>query len=136
MPSFKVSTNGFNDIIDITKKVEKIVEESRAGDGIVLVFVTGSTAGITIIEYEKGVIEDLKNIFEKIVPQKAKYSHEEAWQNGNGFSHVRAGILGPSLTVPIENGKILLGIWQRIVLIDFDAKPRERKVIVKIIKSI
>ena len=135
MASFKVQTKGFNDIIDITDKTEKIVEDSGVDNGIAMIFVVGSTAGITTIEYEKGVVEDLKEIFEKIAPVKGNYYHEEAWHDGNGFSHVRAAILKPSLTVPIESGKLLLGTWQQLVLVDFDNKPRERTIIVKIIKG-
>jgi secondary thiamine-phosphate synthase enzyme len=133
MASFKVQTKGFNDIIDITDKTEKIVEDSGVDNGIAMIFVVGSTAGITTIEYEKGVVEDLKEIFEKIAPVKGNYYHEEAWHDGNGFSHVRAAILKPSLTVPIESGKLLLGTWQQVVLVDFDNKPRERKVVVKVV---
>ncbi len=135
MSSFFIKTQGFNDILNITEKVEKAVQESGVQEGIVLIFVPGSTAGITTIEYEPGVIEDLKNVFEKIAPKNGDYKHEEAWHDGNGFSHVRAAILGPSLTLPIENGKMLLGSWQQIVLVDFDNKPRKRQIIIKVVKT-
>ena len=113
---FTIQTKGFTDIVDITDFVEDFIRKEKIEDGAVLVFVLGSTAGITTIEYEPGVIEDLKNVFEKIAPKDAKYNHEEAWHDGNGFSHVRAGLLKPSLVVPVENGKLLLGTWQQIVL--------------------
>jgi len=132
---FTIQTKGFTDIVDITDFVEDFIRKEKIEDGVVLVFVLGSTAGITTIEYEPGVIEDLKNVFEKIAPKDAKYNHEEAWHDGNGFSHVRAAILKPSLMVPVENGKLLLGTWQQIVLVDFDNKPRERKIILKALKS-
>lgn len=133
--SFIIKTKGFCDVIDITDKVEKVVRKSNLKEGAVLVFVVGSTAGICTIEYEDGVIKDLKNLFEKIAPENGKYYHEEAWHDGNGFSHQRASLLKPSLTVPIENAKLLLGRWQQIVLVDFDNKPRERKIIIKILKT-
>jgi secondary thiamine-phosphate synthase enzyme len=132
---FKIKTKGFNDVINITQKISQIVEDSKIDNGIVSVFVLGSTAGITAIEYEKGVIEDLKEAFERIAPQEAKYNHEAAWQDGNGYAHVRAALLKPSLIIPIENGKMLLGRWQQIVLIDFDNKEREREIIINIVNA-
>ena len=133
--TFTVKTKGLCDIINITERIEEAVKKSKIKEGAVLVFVAGSTAGITAIEYEKGVIDDLKNVFEKIAPKDADYNHEKAWHDGNGFSHVRAGLLKPSLTLPVESGKLLLGTWQQIVLIDFDSKPRERKIIIKVLKE-
>ena len=135
MAEFKVQTKGFNDIVNINEEVKKTIKDSGIEDGVASIFVVGSTAGITAIEYEKGVLKDLKEVFEKIAPKDGNYNHEEAWHDGNGFSHIRAGLLKPSLTVPIENGKILIGTWQQIVLIDFDNKPRERTIVVKILKS-
>jgi len=132
---FQVNTNGFSDIIDITEKVQEKVKASKTKDGIALVFVLGSTAGIASIEYEEGAIEDFKEVFEKIAPSKGSYCHEKDWHDSNGFSHVRAGLLKPSLTLPVEDGKILLGKWQRIVLVDFDNKKRERTVMVKAVKT-
>ncbi|MDD5551695.1 MAG: secondary thiamine-phosphate synthase enzyme YjbQ [Candidatus Pacebacteria bacterium] len=129
--SFTIKTKGFCDVINITEKVEAVIKKNNIKEGAILIFVLGSTAGICAIEYEEGVIKDLKNVFEKIAPQDGKYNHEEAWHDGNGFSHIRAGLLKPSLTVPIESAKLLLGKWQQIVLVDFDNKPRERKIIVK-----
>lgn len=134
MESFTVQTKGFNDIVNITPKIEEIILKKKVKEGVVLVFIPGSTAGITTIEYEKGVIEDLKEFFEKITPIKGTYHHEKAWSDGNGYAHIRAALLKPSLTIPVENGKLLLGTWQQIVLVDFDNKVRERSVIVKVIK--
>lgn len=135
MSSFRIQTKGFNDIVNITKKVNDIVKASGIKEGIVLIFMPGSTAGITTIEYEEGVIKDLKNFFEKIVPQNEKYYHEKAWHDGNGFSHIRSAILKPFLVVPIEDNNLALGTWQQIVLIDFDNKPRQRKIYLKFLAS-
>lgn len=132
---FLVETKGFCDIINITEKVNDFVKTKKVKDGAVLIFMPGSTAGITTIEYEEGVIKDLKNFFEKIVPQNEKYYHEEAWHDGNGFSHIRSAILKPFLVVPIEDNNLVLGTWQQIVLIDFDNKPRERKIYLKFLAS-
>jgi secondary thiamine-phosphate synthase enzyme len=131
MPKIILQTEGFNDIIDITEKVEETIKKSKIEDGIVAIFVVGSTAAITTIEYEPGLIEDIREALEKIAPMKGKYKHEEAWHDGNGYAHIRASLMKPSLSVPIENGKLCLGRWQQIVLIDFDNRPRERIVIVK-----
>lgn len=132
---FLVETKGFCDIINITEKVNDFVKRKKVKDGAVLIFMPGSTAGITTIEYEEGVIKDLKNFFEKIIPQNEKYYHEEAWHDGNGFSHIRSAILKPFLVVPIEDNNLVLGTWQQIVLIDFDNKPRQRKIYLKFLAS-
>lgn len=132
---FLVETKGFCDIINITEKVNDFVKRKKVKDGEVLIFMPGSTAGITTIEYEEGVIKDLKNFFEKIIPQNEKYYHEEAWHDGNGFSHIRSAILKPFLVVPIEDNNLVLGTWQQIVLIDFDNKPRQRKIYLKFLAS-
>lgn len=133
---FTIETKGHNDIIDITQKVEELVRDSGVKDGLVLVFVPGSTAAITTIEYEQGLVRDLKRVLEKIVPENEDYEHNKAWGDGNGYAHIRAALMKPSLCLPVENGKVIHGTWQQIVLIDFDNRPRERKVIVKIIKSL
>ena len=132
--SFTITTKGFNDIIDITSRVQGYVKESRVKERVVLVFVLGSTVGVTTIEYEKGIIEDFKETFEKIIPQNQEYQHNKTLGDGNAFSHLRAALLSPSLTVPIEDNQLVLGAWQQVVLVDFDNRPRERKIIVKIIK--
>lgn len=132
---FKIKTKGFNDIIDITPKISEIVKNSKTKEGICLIFVAHSTCAITTIEYEEGVIEDLKRILENIAPMNKNYEHCKKWGDCNGYAHVRAALMKPCLTVPIENGKLYLGTWQQIVLIDFDNRPREREIFVKIIKQ-
>jgi secondary thiamine-phosphate synthase enzyme len=130
---FRVSTKGFNDVINITEKISEIVKSSNIEDGVCLIFVAHSTCALTTIEYEEGVINDLKRVLEKIAPMTEDYEHNKKWGDGNGFSHVRAALMKPDLIVPIEKGELTLGQWQEIVLLDFDNKPREREVIVKII---
>jgi len=130
---FNISTKGFNDIIDITSQVSKIVKESNVKDGICLVFVAHSTCAITTIEYEEGAIKDFKRALEIIAPMNENYEHCKKWGDCNGYAHIRAALMKPSLAVPIENGKLILGTWQQIVLIDFDNRPREREIIIKVI---
>lgn len=129
----RLTTRGDDDIIDITPQLQALVEQHALSEGQVLVFVSGSTAGITTIEYEPGLIADLPAAFERVAPRSARYAHHEQWHDGNGHSHVRASLLGPSLTVPFDKGRLLLGTWQQIVLIDFDNKPRERRLVVQLL---
>lgn len=129
----ELDTKGEMDIVDITHEVQKIVDESGIEDGIACIFCAGSTGAITTIEYEDGLLYDLPNALERIAPKNAYYKHEERWHDGNGHSHVRASLIGPSLTVPIENGKLLLGTWQQIVFVECDIRPRRRKLIVHIV---
>lgn len=131
--SIKLKSKGETDIIDITDKVSDSVASSKVKDGIVTIFVSGSTAGLTTIEYESGLVQDTKQAFEVIAPRKGEYHHNLRWQDGNGFSHVRAAMLGPSLSVPFSNKRLHLGTWQQIVFIDFDNRPRSREIIVQII---
>ncbi|HCV44282.1 MAG TPA: secondary thiamine-phosphate synthase enzyme [Bacteroidetes bacterium] len=131
--TFTVKTQGFNDTHDLTPRVEEIVRNAKISNGIVTVFVPGSTAGITTIEFESGAVEDLKKAIERLAPQNMQYDHDRRWGDGNGFAHVRAALLGPSLTVPVTNGELKLGTWQQIVLIDFDNRPRNREVTIQII---
>lgn len=130
--SFTVKTNGHTDIIDITNDVKKIFTESGMVEGSVLIFVPGSTAGVTTIEYEPGLLQDYPAFFEKIIPSDVKYRHNETWHDGNGHSHVRAALQGGSFTVPFSGRKLLLGTWQQIILVDFDVRPRDRKVVVQL----
>lgn len=130
--SFSVSTKGFNDIVDVTNDVQKILNESGMMEGNALVFVSGSTAGITTIEYEPGLLKDYPQFFEKIIPSNQVYHHDETWHDGNGYAHVRASLQGASFTVPFVNGKLLLGTWQQIILIDFDNRSRKRKIITQL----
>ncbi|MEN3039060.1 MAG: secondary thiamine-phosphate synthase enzyme YjbQ [Candidatus Kryptonium sp.] len=128
-----VSTKGFNDIIDITEQVQTILKKHQLKNGNVTVFVSGSTAGVTTIEYEPGLLKDLPEAFERIAPMDKRYHHDSRWGDDNGYAHVRASILGASLTVPFSDGKLLVGTWQQIVLVDFDNRPRTRNIIVQII---
>jgi len=128
-----VSTKGNTDILDITRKVSDLVAKHKLKDGNVTVFVAGSTAGITTVEYEPGLIKDLPEAFERVAPTGRRYHHDATWGDDNGYAHVRASLLGPSLTVPFHNGDLLLGTWQQIVLIDFDNRPRERSLVVQLV---
>ncbi len=121
------------DVFDITQSVCKEIDCSGIRNGAVTLFIPGSTAALTTIEYESGVINDLRRAIEKIAPSNIYYEHNERWGDGNGYSHVRAALLGPSLHIPIIGGNITLGTWQQIVVLDFDNRPRSRKVIVHII---
>jgi secondary thiamine-phosphate synthase enzyme len=125
-------TRGHCDIIDITNKVKEEVERQKIRRGLVTLFVSGSTASLTTIEYESGVLKDLQELLEKLIPSNRKYHHDDRWGDDNGFSHLRASLLGPSLQVPIEDGKLMLGTWQQIVLLDFDNRPRAREIVVQI----
>jgi len=132
---FTLSTKGFNDIIDITKQVSGAVEKAGKKEGICLVSCPGSTCGITTIEYEDGLVEDLKRVLEKIAPMNKDYEHCKKWGDCNGYAHVRSALIQPFLAVPIEDGKLALGSWQQIVFIDFDNRPREREIIIKAISN-
>ncbi len=127
------NTSGNTDIIDITDKIDKIIKESDIKSGIVTVFVPGSTGGLTTVEYEPGLIKDLKDVFEELFPYRANWAHNATWGDGNGASHVRASILGPSITIPFVDGEMTLGTWQQIIFIDFDIRPRTRKLILQIV---
>ena len=124
-----IQTRGDTDIVDITSHVANELRNSKLADGVATVFVAGSTAGITTIEFEPGLIKDVRAFFEAIAPQGKRYFHEEAWHDGNGHSHVRSALLKTSLAIPFADGKLLLGTWQQIVLIDFDNRPRARRVV-------
>ena len=131
--TISLNTKGFSDVLDITDKVAGILERSGIQNGLVNVFCSGSTGGITTIEFESGVIKDLQKAIEKIVPSNVSYEHDKRWGDGNGFSHVRAALMKPSLTVPIVKGKLTLGTWQQIVFMDFDNRGRDRKIVVQIV---
>jgi len=133
--TFRVDTKGHGDTIDITTQVAKAVTESGVVDGIALVFVPGSTAAITTIEFESGVVEDLKDVFEKIVPEDADYKHHRRWGDRNGAAHIKSAIVGPDFAAPVEEGRLVLGTWQQIVLVDFDERPRRREIVVKVAPS-
>src|SRR5512136_2483246 len=118
-----VQTKGNCDFIDITDEVTQKVEQSGVSSGTVTIFVAGSTAGLTTIEFERGVLTDLESMWERLVPRNIAYRHDATWGDGNGYSHVRASLLGPSLVIPIINKLLALGTWQQIVLVDFDNRP-------------
>jgi secondary thiamine-phosphate synthase enzyme len=130
----KIKTKGNCHIVDITAEVSSFVAKSGVKEGTVTVFNVGSTAGITTTEYEPGLVNyDIETAFEKIAPRNARYEHEQTWHDDNGHSHVRAAVLGPSLSVPVVDGRLTLGTWQQIVLVDFDTSPRTRTVVCQII---
>jgi secondary thiamine-phosphate synthase enzyme len=129
--SLSFQTKGFNDMKDLTGLVNQKLASSRLKDGLVNLFVPGSTGGLTTIEYESGLIEDFSKLMERIIPSGVPYNHDKRWGDGNGFSHIRASLLGPSLTVPFSEGKLGLGTWQQIVFVDFDNRPRSRKVLLQ-----
>jgi len=128
-----LQTKGNPDLINITDKISQILGSTRLKQGTVTVFVVGSTAAIATFEYESGLVSDMRDLYEKIVPQNKHYKHDDTWGDANGFSHLRAALQGPSLTVPFENEKLALGTWQQIVLAEFDNRPRKREVIVQVI---
>ena len=131
--TFDLNTSGECDVLDITGFVEEKIMESEIESGIVSVFVPGSTAGITTIEYESGAISDFRAAIQRLAPTDIHYDHDVRWGDGNGFSHVRAALLGPSLSVPFNSNRLLLGTWQQIVFVDFDNRPRNRKVVVQVV---
>jgi secondary thiamine-phosphate synthase enzyme len=131
--TFTLSTKGFSDILDITHHVDAVTGRSGIKTGLVTVFCPGSTGSVTTIEYESGVVGDLQKAIEKIVPSNIPYEHDKRWGDGNGFSHVRAALMKPSLTIPFIKGKLALGTWQQIVFIDFDNRKRERDLIVQMV---
>ena len=128
-----VETQGNTDIRDITPEVRRLVDGSGIATGLCTVFARGSTGAITSIEFEPGAVADLAEAIGRIAPADIPYRHDEAWHDGNGHSHVRAALVGPSLTVPVQAGKMLLGTWQQIVFLDFDNRPRRRSLIVQIV---
>ena len=132
---FSIKTRGFNDVIDITDRISEIVEKSKIKDGLCLISCPGSTAGLTTIEYDPNLLEDFKEFLEKIIPSNRPYHHDETWGDKNTPSHIRSALIKPFLTVPIENGELVLGQWQNLILIDFDNRPREREIFVKVINN-
>ncbi len=128
-----LQSRGKCDAIDITSQVAKNVERSGINNGTVTLFIVGSTAGITTIEYEPNLLSDFKDMWDRVIPQNIPYQHDKTWGDGNGHSHVRSSTLGPSLTVPFVNKKLTLGTWQQIVFVDFDNRPRSRKIAVQIL---
>jgi len=130
--TISLSTKGFSDVINLTDRVASIVNKSNIKNGLVTVFCSGSTGSITTIEYESGVINDLRKALERIAPSDIPYEHDRRWGDGNGFSHVRAALMKPSLSLPVVNGIIMVGTWQQIVFIDFDNRGRQRNIVVQV----
>jgi secondary thiamine-phosphate synthase enzyme len=128
-----LETKAGTDIVDITPKVSEILRESKIKSGIACVFVPGSTASISTMEYEPNLVRDVKRALEKIAPENGDYEHHKTWGDDNGFSHVRACLMKPGISVPFENRKLMLGTWQNIIILDFDTKPREREIFLTVI---
>ena len=129
----ELKTKGRNDCVDITEAVQRAVTHAKIRQGLATVFVTGSTAGVTTIEFEPGLVRDLKEAVERLFPESLRYAHHESGGDDNGFSHLRASFFGPSLSVPVVEGKLQLGTWQQIVLVDFDVRPRTRSYLIQLI---
>lgn len=127
-----LQTKGKDDMIDITGKVEEAISKTKIKDGIVTVFISGSTGSVTTIEYEPGLIKDIKDAGERLAPSGKRYAHDDTWGDGNGYSHIRASVIGPSVSVPVSSGKMTLGTWQQIVVIDHDNRSRSREVIIQV----
>ena len=127
----EISTDGDGSILDLSDSIEEFLASCESWNGILVVFVPGSTAGITTIEYESGALEDLRRAIETVAPRGSYYAHDRRWGDGNGFSHVRAALMGPSLAIPVERGIPVLGTWQQVVLCDFDNRPRRRTVVMQ-----
>jgi secondary thiamine-phosphate synthase enzyme len=127
-----ISTRGQGDAQDITSLLKRAVGESGLHHGIVTAFVVGSTAGVTTIEFESGAVSDLNRLFDQLAPRDAEYRHHLRWGDDNGSSHVRAALLGPSVTVPFQDGVLALGTWQQVILLEFDTRPRDREVVIQV----
>ena len=128
----KFKTTAKTDVLDITNEVLSSVSKSHVKEGLVTISVAGSTASITTIEYESGVVDDLKKAVERVIPKNITYAHDSRWGDGNGYAHVRAALMKPSITVPVHEGEPVLGTWQQIVLMDFDNRSRNRDVVVQV----
>ncbi|MFH1407169.1 MAG: secondary thiamine-phosphate synthase enzyme YjbQ [Candidatus Omnitrophota bacterium] len=131
--TIKLNTRGAGHLINITAEISKALESSKLKKGNLTVFVVGSTAGITTFEYEPGLVKDVQELYEKLIPSDKRYNHDETWGDDNGFSHLRATLTGPSLAIPFDNGRLLLGTWQQVVLAEFDIRARQREVVVSIV---
>ena len=131
--SISLNTRGNADTHDITDKARSLVEDSGIHNGILTIFTPSSTSALTTIEYESGTLSDLRRLFDEIIDPNRPYAHNARWGDGNGHSHVRASLLGPSITIPIVNGRLTLGTWQQVILVDFDVRPRRRELVVQIL---
>jgi len=131
--SISLNTRGDTDVHDITDTITDVLSKSGLNAGTVTVFCSSSTSALTTIEYESGAVNDLKRLFEEIIPQDREYAHNARWHDGNGHSHIRASLLGPSLTIPFVEGQLALGTWQQVIYVDFDNKPRRRELVLQMI---
>jgi len=131
--SLSLNTRGNADIQDITDQITNAVSKSGLTSGIATIFCPSSTSALTTIEFEGGALSDLRRLFDEIIPVNFEYAHNERWHDGNGHSHVRAALLGPSITIPFVSGQLTLGTWQQVIYVDFDNRPRQRKLIVQLI---
>lgn len=131
--SIFLNTQGNTDVQDITHQLADIVARNELASGIVTVFCPSATSALTTIEYESGALSDLQRFFEEIIPQTREYAHNERWHDGNGHSHIRAALIGPSLTIPFVDRKLTLGTWQQVIFVDFDVRPRQRQLLVQLI---
>lgn len=131
--SIQLSTRGNADVKDITAEIARVVSASELKNGIVTIFCPSATSALTTIEYESGCVSDLRRLFDEIIPQNREYAHNARWHDGNGHSHVRAALLGPSLTIPFVEGSLTLGTWQQVIHVDFDVRSRHRELVLQII---
>lgn len=130
--SIRLQTTEEGDMLDVTHKTQQVVQEAGLKDGIVVLFVPGSTGALTTIEYEPGLLQDFPDALERLAPKNIQYEHETRWHDGNGHSHIRASLLGPSLTVPFSNGRLTLGQWQQIAFVELDVRPRSRELLLQL----
>lgn len=136
LAEFQLAGTAGTDIHDVTDRVNRAVEQSGFTQGVAVVFTPGSTAAVTAIEYESGVLQDLTDVLQKLAPSEGFYAHNACWGDGNGYSHVRSALLGPSMSIPIIDRKLTLGTWQQIVVCDFDNRPRQRRVLIQLLGSL
>lgn len=136
MPVFtrhlRLSTKAENEMVGMTGRVQQAVHESGLDDGVVTIFIPGSTAAVTKMEYEPGLAKDFPQMLERVAPKDIGYEHQKAWHDGNGRSHVKASLLGPSLSLPFEAGRMVLGTWQQVLFVEFDIRPRDREVVIQV----
>jgi len=132
---FTIKTKGHYDFLNLTDRVANAVKSSGVTSGLACVFVVGSTAALTTMEFEDGIIQDIKKVLEELAPEKADYKHHQRWGDRNGAAHIKSALIGTDLTIPVENNELVLGTWQQITLIDFDEKPRTREVVVAVIET-
>lgn len=128
-----IQSRGGSEVVDITAKVASILKKHRFAEGLATIFVAGSTASVTTTEFEPGLRKDIPDTLQQLVPEGQRYHHDDTWHDGNGHSHVRAALMGPSLSIPFSNGELMLGTWQQIVLVDHDNRPRSREIVVQLI---